>query len=304
MGSYVSSAKFFELPFRSMLRQDAFALTTEDQEIIHTLANSDLSHIQTRITPSKDELKILNEIFKMNPDIAFRDYSFSKSVDLSYLSELTNLKSLTLDLSGEIENIDVLQKLNLEYLDLGCFRLKDYTFLRNVSSSIKGLTIDLEDKTYNMDINDILHMTELENLAIRNVKKGIDKLSEFKNLKTLYLRSISIKDYSFLREMKVKKIYLNFQNVSYFNTFGVNETIEEVSLWRNTNLTDLSFLLQFPNLKKIIISDQRKVTAFPDLRALTKLEKIYFLERDVEEIKSHCNSNVQIYSSYNPVDMV
>ena len=146
-------------------------------------------------------------------------------------------------------------------------------------------------------------MTELESLGIRNVKKGLDKLSELKNLKELYLRSVEIKDYSFLQKMQVRKIYLGIQNIAYFNTFGINESIEEVSLWMNKKLTDLNFLLQFPNLKKIIISNQKKVEKIPDLTGLTKLEEIYFLEKDADEIKKHCNPNVKVHSYYNPVDI-
>ena len=232
---------------------------------------------------------------------------FSDSISFDGYNDGISLENIIGDETYEplkkIENIDTIEKLNLDYLSFRCFHLKDYSFLRNVCSSIKGLTVDLEDKTYKMDINDILHMTELESLAIRNVKTGLDQISKFKNLKELYLRSIGIKDYSFLREMNVKKIYLSFQNVAYFNTFGINETIEEVSLWMNKNLTDLSFLLQFPNLKKIIISNQKKVEFIPDLTGLTKLEEIYFLEKDAEEIRKHCNPNVKIHSYYNPVDI-
>ncbi|MBQ8862797.1 MAG: hypothetical protein IJ021_08685, partial [Clostridia bacterium] len=177
------------------------------------------------------------------------------------------------------------------------------SFLKNASSSIKSLTIDLENKSYKMDIKDIVHITSLESLGIRNVKKGLDKLSELKNLKELYLRSVDIKDYGFLRNMDVRKIYLSFQNVSYFNTFGINESIEEVSLWMNKNLTDLNFLLQFPNLKRIIISNKKKVETIPDLTGLSNLEEIYFLEKDEDEIKKHCNPNVKIKSYYNPADI-
>ena len=163
-----------------------------------------------------------------------------------------------------------MQKLDLESLSLSCFNLKEYNFLRNVSPKIKYLTIELEDKTYKMDINDILHMKKLESLGLRNVKKGLDKLIHFQSLKALYLRSVSIKDYSFLKKMNVKKIYLSFQNVEYFDTFGINEKIEEVSLWMNKKLTDLSFLLQFPNLKRVIISNQNKVEIIPNLKKLKK----------------------------------
>ena len=228
---------------------------------------------------------------------------FAKDADIAYLLKLTNLKSLSLELHSEIKNIEVVNKLNLEHLAFGCFSLKDYGFLKNVSSSIKSLTIDLENKSYKMDIKDIVHITALESLGIRNVKKGLDKLSDLKNLKELYLRSVDVKDYGFLRNMDVRKIYLSFQNVSYFNTFGINESIEEVSLWMNKNLTDLNFLLQFPNLKRIIISNQKKVETIPDLTGLSKLEEVYFLEKDEDEIKKHCNPNVKIKSYYNPADI-
>lgn len=302
MGSYVSTAKFFQLPFRNS--KNAFDSTVSDDEIINTLANANLSHIQTTREPTSDEIRILNEIFKTNPKITFRYYDFfCDEIDISYLSKLHSLKSLTLELYSKIKNIEVIEKLNLDYLAFDCFNLKDYSFLKNVSSSIKGLTILLEDKTYKMDIGDILHMTELESLAIRNVKKGLDKLPEFKNLRELYLRSVDIKDYGFLREMNVRKLYLSMQNVAYFDTFGVNESIEEISLWMNKKLTNLHFLLQFPNIKRIIISNQSKVDTIPDLTGLAKLEEIYFLEKDEEEIKKHCKPNVKIYSYYNPADI-
>ncbi|MBQ8403882.1 MAG: hypothetical protein IJX55_05605 [Clostridia bacterium] len=308
MGSYVSTEKFFQLPIRggstTLFSEIFFDQNESDKEIINTLTNSNLGRIQTTKEPTEDEINILNEVFKINPNIAFRHYNmFAKEADISYLLKLTSLKSLSLELHSEITNVEVVNKLNLENLAFGCFSLKDYSFLKNASSSIKSLTIDLENKSYKMDIKDIVHITSLESLGIRNVKKGLDKLSELKNLKELYLRSVDIKDYGFLRNMDVRKIYLSFQNVSYFNTFGINESIEEVSLWMNKNLTDLNFLLQFPNLKRIIISNQKKVETIPDLTGLSNLEEIYFLEKDEDEIKKHCNPNVKIKSYYNPADI-
>lgn len=304
MGSYVSTAKFFQLPFRSLRYKNSFALTASDDKIIHTLASSSINHIQTTKEPTNKELRILNEIFRMNPGITFRYYGMlGKYADISYLEKIPNLRSLCLDIYCKIENIEIIEKLDLDHLALSCYSLNDYSFLRNASRTIRSLSIDLEDKTYKMDINDILHMSGLESLAIRNVKKGLDKLSEFKELKDLYLRAVPIKDYSFLEDMGVRKIYLSFQNVAYFNTFGVVESIEEVSLWRNSNLTDLSFLLRFPNLKRIIISDQKKIDTIPDLTGLANLEEIYFLDSDAETVKKYCNPNVKVYTQYNPVDI-
>lgn len=297
MGSYLSTAKFVELSLLPMLG-------INKRKTAERLANSGINHIQTTRRPTKREMEILNEVFRINPKIIFRLYGLSeKDSDISYLSELPDLRALSLELYYEVKNIEVLYELALEDLTLACFGLKDYSFLRDLSPSLKCLTVDLEDKTYRMDVSDILHMTGLESMALRNVKRGLDKIGEFKNLKELYLRSVDIKDYGFLREMGVRKIYLSFQNVEYFNTFGINESIEEVSLWMNKKLTDLSFLLQFPNLKKIIISNQKRVEAIPDLTGLQTLEEIYFLDRDAEEIRACCNPWVKIHTGYNPVDI-
>lgn len=310
MGSYISTSKLVELPFGSEVLNPFgnvlnFAEDSTKNEIIKKIINSNCDRIQTENKPTSNELEIVNEIFKLRPDITFRHYgSHGKEyVDISYLSKLTFLKKLSLNVYPSILNIETLEKMDLDMLNISCFGVREYGFLKGITSSLKELSINLEDKTYKMDIKDILHMKNLENLEIRNINKGIEKLSELKSLKRLLLRSIPVKDYSFLAKMNVKKLSLCFQNSEYFNTFGVNEQIEEITLWRNQRLTNLSFLLQFPNLKKIVITDQSKIETIPDLKVLSKLEKIYYLYGNVEKIKANVGSKVNIYSDYNPHDI-
>ena len=90
MGSYVSTEKFFQLPIRGgkrhSIQQIFFTENESDEEIISTLTNSNLGRIQTTKEPTEDEINILNEGFRINPDIAFRHYNmFSKDADISYL---------------------------------------------------------------------------------------------------------------------------------------------------------------------------------------------------------------------------
>lgn len=308
MGSFVSTSKFVELPFRqrkiSIGNIISFDKDVSNEEIINTIVNSNCSRIQSTIEPTIEEIYILNEIYKRNPNIGFRLYNlFGPKIDLSFLLKIYNLKVLYLETYTEVENIETLEKLKLKELHLGSFGIKNYDFLKRVDSSIKALSISLEDKTFKMDINDILHMKDLESLAIRNVKKGIDKIPELKRMTKLLLRSIDIKDYRFLQDMNIKKLYLNFQKSEYFINFGINKLIEEISLWRNPKLTDLSFLLQFPNLKKIVVNDQSKINNFPDLTNLKNLEEVYYFCKDYESIKKHFNKNVKFYSWYNPCDV-
>ena len=307
MGSFTSTSQFVVLPFKGKKLEClgnviSFDKNASDEEIINTIVNSNCDRIQTYSEPNEDEISILNEIYKKNPNIGFTFLNYTPDVDISFLLKIYNLRTLYLDSYASI-NIDVLEKMKLTTLSLSCFRVKDYSFLRNVDSSIKSLTIDLEDKTFKMDINDILHIENLETLKIRTVKKGLDKIVEFKNLNSLLFRSISIKDYSFLKEMNVRKLSLYFQKPEYFNTFGINEKIEVINLWRNPKLSDLSFLLQFPNLKKLIITDQTRITNIPDLTSLSKLEEVYFLCNKDPNLRNYFNKNVKIYTWYNPCDV-
>lgn len=308
MGSFISTSPFVELQFRGEKKKlignvISFDENATDEEIINTIINAKCDRIQATKEPNKSEISILNEIYRIKPDIGFRFLiMFGPDVDISFLLKINNLRTLYLDSHPNIMNIDIIKKMKLDKLSLDCFGVKDYSFLKDVDSNIKSLSINLEDKTYEMDINDILHMKTLEILEIRNVKKGLDKLVEFKYLNSLLLRSINIKDYSFLRNMNVKKLSLCFQKSEYFNTFGINEKIEEINLWRNPKLTDLSFLLQFPNLKKLVIADQTKITNRTDLKSLSKLEEVYFLCNNDPNLKNYFNKNVKIYTWYNPCD--
>lgn len=308
MGSFISTASFVELPFRkkraiSFGNTISFDNNVSDEEIINTIIKSNCDRIQTTTEPSEEEITILDKIYAKNPNIGFRLYSiFGPDADLSFLLKIKSLRNLYLDCHSGIKNIELLKELKLDLLSLSCFSVKNYSFLKDIDCNLKSLSIDLEDKTYKMDINDILHIKCLENLEIRNVKKGLDKICEFKKLNSLLLRSIDIKDYRFLNNMNVRKLNLCFQKSEYFNTFGINEKIEEINLWRCPKLTDLSFLLQFPNLRKITIRDQAKVTSVPDLKALKKLEEVYYFCNNDPELSNSFNNNVKIYTWYNPCD--
>ncbi len=178
MGSYVSTSKFIQLPFRAKkpkwsFQELEFNEKNTDQEIINTIVSSNLSRIQTEAVPSDEDIVILNEILKRNPNIAIRHYGGwgDSVIDISYLTKLSHMKNLWLDIYSKISNIEILQELELESLGINCFNVKNYGFLRNLSPSISDLTLSFEDKSYKIDINDIVHLNDLKKLGIRNVKK-------------------------------------------------------------------------------------------------------------------------------------
>lgn len=307
MGSYISTDSFVQLPFGTKFiigNNIEISSKSSDEEIINLVVNSNCTHIQTMEYPSERELTILNEIFRLRPDIVFRMYNmFGDSIDLLFLLKLPNLRKLYLHIYTKITNIEVINKLELQTLSLSCFNVKDYSFLKDAFVGLKNLTIYLEDKTYKMDIANIVHLENLESLSIRNVVKGLDKISLFKNLKSLALRAIKFSDYKFLNETSINKLSLFMQDSAVFDTIDNNDNIKELHLWMNKKLYDVSFILKFKNLEKLIITDQSKINFIPDFKVLTELKEVYWLYEKKEKIQKYFNNNVKIYTSFNPADL-
>lgn len=295
MGSWISTAKRIDLPLK---RKNL------NEEFVRSVIDSKTAWIQTSKTPSDEDLHIVNAILKERQDIPFRVYGFygEDVVDLSFLNKLTNVKRLEIDTYQDIINFDCLYEFDLIELSLGIFKRKDYSFIKELKPCLEELSIDLDDKNRNVDIEWLTRFPNLKNLGIRNVTKNISALKELKSLKSLSLRSIKIQDYSFLQDMKVKNLHLYFQNPAFFDTFGQNENIEYLELWRNSKLTDLSFLLQFPSLKTLVITDQSKIETIPDLKPLKNLKNIYFFGAEKSYLQGLVNKGVRIHTYYNPAD--
>lgn len=303
MGGYVNSGIIFQLPIRGkglpVNGQLFFDERDSDEKIIEAFVNSNLTQIQAIKPPTEDEIKILNEVFLKRPDIIFREYDsifgfVIKEIDVSYLAQLTNVKRLYLDIVCEFKNAECIANLELEQFALTSLYQQDYGFLRSIPTSVNNLVLELHEKNAKVDLNNVLHLTELKSLTLRNIKKGIDKISEFKKLEELSLRSISIKDYSFLADMPVKTLSMGFQNAEYFNTFGINEKIENLYFWRNKNLTDLNFLNNFPNLKCAVFRSQKQIKCDVDLTKLTHLEQLCFDEEVPDGIEIKCAPGTKI----------
>ena len=65
------------------------------------------------------------------------------------------------------------------------------------------------------------------------------------------------------------------------------------------------FLILFKSkkMKKLIITDQTRITNIPDLTSLSKLEEVYFLCNKNPNLKNCFNKKVKIYTWYNPCDV-
>ena len=81
MGSFISTSKFCELPFRgekfiNFGNTISFDKKASDEEIITTIVNENCDRIQTTKEPTENEIYLLNEIYKKNPNLNILDIAY------------------------------------------------------------------------------------------------------------------------------------------------------------------------------------------------------------------------------------
>ncbi|MCI5938505.1 MAG: hypothetical protein MRZ17_01185 [Acholeplasmataceae bacterium] len=122
MGSFISTSPFVELPFRGEKKKlignvISFDENATDEEVINTIINAKCDRIQATKEPNKSEISILNEIYRIKPDIGFRFLiMFGPDVDISFLLKINNLRTIYLDSHPNIMNIDIIKKMKLDKL--------------------------------------------------------------------------------------------------------------------------------------------------------------------------------------------
>ena len=108
-----------------------------DQLINEIVNNKKIKCIQISDYLPDEAYKIIDNILSMRKDLTFRLFDFfdHNEVDISFLLKMPHLERLLINCidfksNPERINFDVLTELNLRSLQLECFDLKNYEFIR------------------------------------------------------------------------------------------------------------------------------------------------------------------------------
>ena len=123
--------------------------TDINEQLINEIANNrKIKCIQISDYLPNETYKIIDNILSMRKDLTFRLFYFidHNEVDISFLLKMPHLERLLIDCidfksNPERINFDVLTELNLRSLQLECFDLKNYEFIKNLSDKIEELCI-------------------------------------------------------------------------------------------------------------------------------------------------------------------
>lgn len=310
MGSYIDFSgritivnKKTNMPFLNQYTVDE--LNSETAKKI--IKNIKLHTIQIDDNLPDKVFHFLNNIFERRPDIYFRIFGgFGQERKLDFLRNLSNVKKLIIENHGAIDLSILTEMKQLESLYVSVFDLRDYSFLQDLNSGLKDLSLfmDVKSGSNNFDCKWLLHFENMESLYLGKAKKNITAISEMKHLKQLTLRGIKLLDYSFLARCSLQVLKIHWCSAEGMDTLAALSDLQEIELWRIIKLSSLSFLSSLKNLRIIRLQDLARVEYIPYLTELSKLEEIHVDNvKSLIDISTLCTSNSlkQVKINYGPL---
>ena len=295
MGAYINLTNFVHIGKET--RTDGFLKTLGykdiDAQVISGIAgNAKIKCIQISEPLPGEAYQRIDQILSSRQDIAFRLFHFLEDdkVDISFLAKMPNLTRLRLDCidfrdDQQRIDLDVLSKLNLKSFHIDCFDLRNYEFIQYLSPDLEELTImaDTMGPGINFDCKWLLRYKKLKSLWLgKKAKKNLEVISQLPELKSLALRGIKVNDFSFLYQMDLERFALLWNSNSDLKDLANLKSLKEIELWRINKLDDISFIEELTNLEIIRLQDLKHITGLPDLRRLTKLEKIFLIDTGID----------------------
>ena len=194
----------------------------------------------------------IDKILEKREDMHFRIYGLLQGVqfDLSCLYFLKHLKHLTLDVHlkdrQDLLDLSVLTKLkNLQTLRLALFDLKDYSFIKDLSSDIEELCIsaDTMGSSIVFDCDWLKRYQNLRTLYLgQKARKHIEHIAELESLENLTVRGIKLKNFDFLRGNGLRSLSIHLCSMNDLTSLTGFDSLKSLELWRIARLEDISFI--------------------------------------------------------------
>ncbi len=254
-------------------------------ELISQIADDPkIKFIQISKSLPRQAYVAIDKILEKREDMHFRIYGLygDAKFDLSCLYLLKHLKHLTLDVHlrerQDMFDLDVLTELeNLQTLRLALFDLRDYSFIKNLSSDIKELFISADTMGGGVvfDCAWLPRYRKLKTLYLgKKARKHIESIAEIERLENFTLRGIKLKDFEFLRGNKLNSLSIHFCGMNDLTSLTGYDSLKTLELWRITKLEDISFISTLSGLERLSLRDLSHITTLPDLSVLKNLREV------------------------------
>lgn len=266
----------------------------DDEFIQNLLVNKKVKWVQISEPLPDEAYSSIDRILEARPDMTFRIFHLldSEQFDISFLFSMTHLRRLRIDTiiglrdNPNIIDFQLLERLPLKSLSLECFGLKDYSFIKNLSEELEELMIyaDTQNGSVNYDNEWLLKYRNLHTLWIGGkTNKHFERLCELQGLRSLSMRGIKIKDFTFLKKMNLDKLSLLWNSNNDLHELSELSGLKEIELWRINKLEDISFIESLVDLEVIKLQDLKHIKTLPNLNNHKKLKHIYLIDTGIDE---------------------
>lgn len=236
-------------------------------------------------------LEKLNRIFISRPDISFRVYGGADKTfgygddfngwNLDFLRFVPDVQNIEID-GFEYKNTDlsILSSLsNLKSLTLDIYDLRDFSFVKTLSIRLEHLYIDafLKNGKPVFDCHWLLHFKNLQSLFLGKLDKNLESIVGLSQLKKLELRAVKNKDLSFLKQMPINDLSIWWCDGSKIDLTVLSDfrTLRQLRLIRISKLDDISFVSTLTGLERLDLILLANITKIPNLSNLNKLTEVY-----------------------------
>lgn len=227
---------------------------------------------------------VMDAIFERRSDLYFRIFNIfgNRTFDLSVLKLMPHLERVKIDASlkdnQDAVNVEELAALpNLKGLRLDLFDRRDYSFVKELPETLEELVLNIDTMSgsSNFSCEWLLRYSRLKSLWLgREAKKQLESVAELPEMKSLTLRGIDVKDFSFLKKAELESFTMLYCGG---DVSGIGEliTLKVLVLWRILKLENIDFIQSLVNLEELRLRDLNQIKSFPDLSGLTKLRGIF-----------------------------
>jgi hypothetical protein len=266
-------------------------LTKNDLEKL--VSNHKARSIQFASPLENKEIDLLEKIvFSKRPDILLRIFGhYGEICDLTrYIANIPSLRNFSADCLMDAKGIESIIKLkNIESLGIGIFNLDNFDFLNYLNPSIKEIYLH-QTRTKKLNISSLGRFKALEYLYLEGQQKGIESISQLKNLNKIVLRSISTPNLDYLQGLnKLWSVDIKLGGIKNFDALKTLSNLKYLELWQIRDLSDLSFISNLTGLQNLFIQSLKQVQKLPVLETLISLRRIYLenlkLLKDMSSVK-------------------
>lgn len=272
--------------------EDGYMAEDVTESIIHQISEEKLiKRVQISDYISNTVLEKLNRLFILRPDISFRVYGGAdkkfgygddfNSWNLDFLRFVPDVQNIVIgDFEYKNTDLSILSSLsNLKSLTLDIYDLRDFSFVKTLSSRLEHLYIDavLKNGKPVFDCQWLLRFKNLQSLFLGKLDKNLESIVGLSQLKKLELRAVKNKDLSFLKQTPINDLSIWWCDGSKIDLTVLSDfrTLRQLRLIRISKLDDISFVSTLTGLERLELILLANITKIPNLSNLNKLTEVY-----------------------------